>query len=70
MAKIKVTAGEGRLVPVHSSLATAPGATQLMLKPGDEIEVEESHPLVQRQLRNGDFVLAKPKTAAKPSKES
>lgn len=70
MATIKVTAGEGRTVPVHSSIATAPGATLLLLKQGDELEVEESNALVQRALRSGDFVRVTTKPATKPSKES
>lgn len=70
MATITVTAGEGRTVPVHSSIATAPGAQQLFLKPGDELDVEESNYLVQRSLRNGDFVRVKSKPATKPAKES
>lgn len=56
MAKIKVTAGEGRTVPIDRSIATAPGAAQLYLKPGDELDVEASHPAIQRQLRSGDLV--------------
>ena len=71
MATIKVTAGEGRTVPVHSSIATAPGAALFYLKAGDELEVEESDTHVQRSLRNGDFVRVAPtKTATKPAKES
>jgi hypothetical protein len=70
MATIKVTAGKGRTVPVHSSIATAPGATLLLLREGDELDVEESDALVQRSLRNGDFVRVEPKPAPKPSKES
>lgn len=56
MARIKVTAGEGRTVPVPSSIATAPGAALLYLKPGDELEVDESNTHVQRMLGDGDFV--------------
>lgn len=56
MAQIKVTAGEGRLVPIDRSIATAPGAQQLYLKPGDELEVDNGHSSIQRQLRSGDLV--------------
>jgi hypothetical protein len=56
MAKIWVTAGEGRLVPVPSSIATAPGARLLYLGAGEKLEVEEGDSHVQRSLRNGDFV--------------
>lgn len=68
MATIKVTAGKGRTVPVHSSIATAPGATQLLLREGDELDVDDSNALIQRSLRNGDLVRIAPTT--KPSKES
>lgn len=56
MANITVTAGAGRTVPVHPTIATGPGGTQLLLKPGDELEVDEGNTLVQRWRRNGDFV--------------
>lgn len=56
MAKIWVTAGEGRKVPIPSSIATAPGATLLYLDPGDKLEVDEGHHHTVRCLRNGDFV--------------
>jgi hypothetical protein len=60
MARIKVTAGPGRVVPVPSSLGTAPGATMLFLKPGDELEVDESDAHVVRSLIDGDFVVVEP----------
>lgn len=69
MAQIKVTAGDGRLVPIDTSIATAPGAQPLYLKPGDELEVEATHPAVQRQLRSGDLVELKAKTPATAKKE-
>jgi hypothetical protein len=57
MATIKVTARAGRTVPIHKSIATAPGATQLYLRNGEELEVDESNALVQRMLRpGGDLV--------------
>lgn len=56
MANITVTAGPGRTVPVHNSIATAPGGTLLYVKPGDELEVDDASTFVQRALRNGDFV--------------
>lgn len=67
MAAIRVTAGEGRETPLHSSIASAPGAGLLILKPGDEIDVEESNYLVQRALRSGDLVVVvkKPEPAPK-----
>lgn len=67
--KIVVTAGPGRVVPVHSSVATAPGAQLLILKPGDELAVDPGSTLVQRALRNGDLVRVEKKTG-KPAKES
>ena len=56
MAKITVTAGEGRTYPVHHTIATAPGGALQLLQPGDELEVDDSHTTIQRSLRNGDLV--------------
>lgn len=76
MARIKVTAGPGRTVPVPTSVATAPGAAMLLLREGEVIEVEDTDTHVQRTLMDGDFVRVeeKPapssKPAATPSKES
>jgi hypothetical protein len=56
MAKITVTAGEGRTFPVHHTIATAPGGTLQLLRSGDELEVDDSHTSIQRALRNGDLV--------------
>lgn len=78
MARIKVTAGPGRTVPVPTSVATAPGAAMLLLREGEEIEVDDTDTHVQRTLMDGDFVRVteKPtpssssKPAATPSKES
>lgn len=56
MAKIIVTAGAGRMLPIPSSLGMAPGGGQLRLQPGDELELEESLTFVVRALRNGDAV--------------
>lgn len=56
MAKITVTSGEGRTFPVHHSVATAPGGALQLLRPGDELEVDDSHTSIQRALRNGDLV--------------
>lgn len=58
--KIKVTAGEGRITPIDPTVATAPGATRLFLKPGDEIEVDPSNPHVLRAMRDGDLVRVEP----------
>ena len=63
MAKITVTAGEGRTFPVHHSIATAPGGTLQLLRPGDELEVDDSHTSIQRALRNRDLVrVAQPRS--------
>jgi hypothetical protein len=51
MAKITVTAGEGRTFPVHHTIATAPGGALQLLRPGDELEVDDSHTSIQRALR-------------------
>ncbi len=56
MAKITVTAGEGRTFPVHHTIATTPGGALQLLRPGDEFEVDDSHTTIQRALRNGDLV--------------
>lgn len=65
MAKIKVTAGEGRTTPIDRSIATAPGAAQLYLHHGEELEVEETHSSIQRQLRSGDLIRLEAKPATK-----
>jgi hypothetical protein len=56
MAKITVTAGDGRTFPMHHTIATAPGGALRLLKPGDELEVDDSHTTIQRALRNGDLL--------------
>jgi hypothetical protein len=56
MAKITVTAGEGRTFPAHHTIATAPGGALQLLRSGDELEVDDSHTSIQRALRNGDLV--------------
>lgn len=56
MAMITVTAGEGRTFPVHHTIATAPGGALQLIRPGDELEVDDSHTTIQRALRNGDLV--------------
>lgn len=66
MAKIKVTAGKGRTVPVDRSLATAPGRRLLYLREGEVLEVEERHSGVQRALRDGDFVRVVDSPSATP----
>lgn len=60
MSKIKVTAGEGRSTPLPRSLASGPGATLLILKHGDEVEVDERDAYVIRALDNGDLVRVTP----------
>jgi hypothetical protein len=56
MAKITVTASEGRTYPLHPSIATAPGGALRLLGAGDEHEVDDSHTTIQRALRNGDLM--------------
>lgn len=63
MAKIRVTAGHGRTVPIPSHLGTAPGAQLLHLTEGNELDVEESDYYVQRALGDGDLVKVEPKDA-------
>ena len=74
MAMIKVTAGEGRTVPLPHSVATAPGAQLKLLVAPEVIDVDDANTHVQRMLRDGDLVTAPlaPATAAKssPTKES
>lgn len=59
MATIKVTAGEGRTVPLPRSIATAPGAQLKLLVAPEEIEVDDANTHVQRALRDGDLVRVK-----------
>jgi hypothetical protein len=56
MGQITVTTGGGRTYPLHHSIATAPGGALLLLRSGDELEVDDSHTSIQRALRNGDLV--------------
>lgn len=58
--KIRVTAAEGREVPIDPSVATAPGANRLILKHGEVIEVDPSNVHVNRSMRDGDLVEVKP----------
>ena len=65
MAKITVTAGPGRTVPMHHTVATGPGGAHLLLGPGDELEVDDAITDVQRRLRAGDLVrVEKPRPRA------
>lgn len=50
------TAGEGRTVPIHPSLSVGPGGMRRLIKPGDLVELDDSHPEVVRMTRNGDLV--------------
>jgi hypothetical protein len=62
MGKITVTAGNGRTVPIHHSIATGPGGALRLLVTGDELEVDDAHTSIQRSLRNGDLVrVARPR---------
>lgn len=85
MAKIRVTAGPGRLVPIPVGIYTEPGSGLCYLGSNQdddqtlharatrtEIEIDESHHFVQRSLRNGDLVRVQTKVAAAvtpPAKE-
>src|SRR5689334_5380329 len=64
--KIWVTAGDGRTVPIDPSIATAPGAHRLYLKPGDKLEVDPTAQPVFRQMRNGDLVRTEPPPPREP----
>lgn len=66
MAQITVSAGEGRTFPMHYSIATGPGGTLLLLRPGDELEVNDSDIRIQRALRNGDLVRVSKPRVRKP----
>ncbi len=73
MPTIKVTAGEGRLVPIPKSIATAPGAMQLYLSSGvkprdaqpeqtvEQLDVDSGDAWVHRSIDNGDLVKVSPK---------
>lgn len=67
MARIFITATDGKVVPLHSSDATGPGATNLLVRPGDVVEVEKSAAIIRR-LRAGDLVEVAAPTAL-PAKE-
>lgn len=56
MALITVTAGAGRTVPLHHTIATGPGGTLQYVREGDELEVDDAQTPIQRALRNGDLV--------------
>lgn len=55
MRKIVVTAAKDRLVPIHASVATAPGRALLCLRPGDELRVDAALAFVHRALGRGDL---------------
>jgi hypothetical protein len=71
MATIKVTAGAGRTVPLHSSVATAPGARLKLLVAPEVIEVDDTNVHVQRSLADGDLIKAtdapSPSSASSPT---
>lgn len=62
-ATITVTAAPGKVVPIHHSDATAPGARLLLLREGEQIEVRSS-PGIRRRIRSGDLVVVKPRMAS------
>jgi hypothetical protein len=63
---IRVTAGPGRTYPVHPSLASGPGATQIFLVAPQVIEVPAGATDVIRALADGDLVEV-PATLPTPS---
>jgi hypothetical protein len=66
MAQIKVTAAQGRTVPLHPSYAGGTAVT--FLKFGDPaVEVNGSDYNVQRAIRDGDLVQFDEQLAAEPS---
>lgn len=66
MAKIKVTAGPGRVAPIDPDIATEPGGGVLLLRPGRELEVEETDYRITRDLATGDLVKIKASAAPAP----
>lgn len=64
MDKIYVTAADGRVVPIHGSVANGPGLSQLVIKPGDVVELPLTS-LVQRRINAGDLVRVESPTANK-----
>jgi hypothetical protein len=56
--KIRVTAGEGRTMPLDPSIATAPGNTRRFLTHGEIVEVDPTNPHVVRAFADGDLVRA------------
>jgi hypothetical protein len=67
--KIRVTAAEGRMVPIDRSIATAAGNAQLYLRAGEELEVDPSHQSIVRQMRSGDLVVLVPTAPSSPAKK-
>lgn len=66
MSKIRVTAPEGRTCPIHPDDHVESGNVHV-LKPGEELEVEDS-PGIRRRIRSGDLVhVAKKSDEKKPA---
>lgn len=55
---LRVTAADGRLVPLHPGDMTAPGGRLRMVEPGEVVEVPNS-PGIRRRIRAGDLVVVK-----------
>ena len=57
MKTVRVIAAPGRKVPIHPSIATAPGGQLLIVEDGHAVELPDSS-YVRRRMRAGDLVLA------------
>lgn len=63
---VQVTAADGRIVPIASSTATAPGGQLLLVRPGDSVELPYTSD-VRRSINRGDLVIVKPSSSSSSS---
>lgn len=67
MSTIRVIAAPGRLVPIHKSVASAPGGRMLFIDDATEVDVPDVS-YIRRRVNAGDLLLVVPaKSAAKPT---
>lgn len=63
---ILVRAAKGRRVPIHTSVAAAPGGRMLFVDDSEDVELPRCS-YVLRRIRRGDLVVVKPAPAAPPA---
>jgi len=64
--KILFTAALGRVVPIDQALASGLGARQLLLRAGEELELDPTDGRVVRMVADGDIVAMKPPAEVAP----